>query len=61
MRKILKEIENYIKHETLAPTLEAINMNLWESTYLKKFLDYFKILGLSIQPLISFFHQKKLI
>ncbi len=63
MRKIsAMEIENYVKNEKPwgcagSYKYESLGKHLFEKTI----GDYYSILGLAIQPLIAFFHQKKLI
>lgn len=63
MRKnSVKEIENYIKLDKPWPCAGSYKYESLGKHLFKEISgDYFAILGLSIQPLISFFHQKKLI
>lgn len=63
MRKMsLKEIENYVATDKpwgCAGSYKYESMGKHLFTEISG--DYFAILGLTIQPLISFFHQKKII
>lgn len=63
MRKMsLKEIENYVNLDNPwgcagSYKYESFGKHLFEKVY----GDYFSILGLAIQPLLSFFYRKKII
>jgi septum formation protein len=63
MRKIsTKEIENYVKTESSWGCAGSYKYeSLGKHLFTKISGDYYSVLGLAIQPLIAFFHQKKLI
>ncbi len=63
MRKITqKEIETYVKNEQSWGCAGSYQYeSLGKHLFSKVDGDYYSILGLSIQPVLSFLHEKKLI